>query len=167
MAAAGCAEHCELITNPAYGFRGFAIWPLMDGLGIGLTADLGLFPRDPGPIGKGLYFGGVLEVSSGYHAPSSFSFWLGLGGFSGETGVQNRCIAASGLGAQVGLRAGTHLSDSMFASLSASGTGVPRGGCEEASIYQPDARPAQAPVQGGMALITLEMAYELAGTKAP
>lgn len=164
MAATGCGDRCDLIANPAYGFRTFAVWPMMDGLGIGATADLGLFPREPGPIGVGLYLGGLVEVSSSYRAASSFSFWLGFGGFRGDSGVKNPCARSSGGFLQVGLRAGTHVSKSLFASLAASAAGMPGGGaCDVASAV--DDRAPQAPVEGHLALVTLELAYEVSGSK--
>jgi hypothetical protein len=103
----------------------------------------------------------LLEVSSGYHAPSSFSFWLGLGGFSGERGVSNPCVSADGARLQVGLRAGTHASDTVFASLSASAAGGLGGTCGTADDV-PDTREPVAPVEG-LALIALELAYEVGG----
>ena len=165
MAFTGCGDRCGLIQNPSYGARAFAIWPITDGLGLGVTADLGLFPRTRSSVGKGLYVGGVLEVSSGYHAPSSFSFWLGFGGYSGESGVGNPCISSSGGRLQVGLRAGTHLSDSVFASLSASAADGLGGTCSTADAAQPDTRDPVAPVEGGLALFALEIAYEMGGAR--
>ncbi len=159
LAFAACGKFCGAIHNPGYGFRAFSVWPVDDGLGLGFTADLGLFREDEGPIANGFFMGGLFEVSSGYRATSSFSFWLALGGFNGEQGMAD--CSPSGLALQGGLRGGTHLSDAMFASVAVSAAGSPfAGGCAQPSLLPLQARSERSPVQA-MGTVTLELAYEL------
>jgi hypothetical protein len=103
--------------------------------------------------------GGLLEVSSGYRATSSFSFWLAVGAFSGEQG--GTPCSPDGLGLQAGLRAGTRLFQSVFVSLAVSGAGNPyAGSCAARTIPTSQARRHRAPVEA-LGLATLEVSYEL------